>query len=120
MNQKTQVQCDKVIERVKKKQKSYKNRAYFWQTLHYTLGVLSVSLAALLASKTISGVDNQQIIAAIVAITAGLSTFLRPDAKAKQYNAARSLLRRARNEHAYDNHPLTKALNEADEITTEE
>lgn len=120
MDQNIENQCNKVIERFKKKQKTYKRSAYFWQTVHYILGILSVSLAALLASKTNFDANEQQIIAAIVAISAGLSTFLRPDAKAKQYNAARSLLRRARNEHEYDKHPLTKALNDADEITTEE
>ncbi|NRQ42117.1 hypothetical protein HRH59_05975 [Rheinheimera sp. YQF-2] len=120
MGQEVKSTNDRVVELVKSKQKSYKSRAYFWLLLHYLLGVLSASLAAVLASGAINEPSCEQLIALAVAISAGVSTFLRPDARAKQFNAARSLLRRARNQHDFDNHPLTKALNDADEIISAE
>jgi hypothetical protein len=63
---------------------------------------------------------NSQLVAALVTASSALSTFLRPDARAKKFNAARSILRRARNEYEHSNNPLVKALNEADELTSHE
>ncbi|WP_073326121.1 SLATT domain-containing protein [Ferrimonas marina] len=112
-------QSETALERVKEKQKGYKVRAYIFQTIHFILGGLSVSLAAVLANKAIPEWATTEGFAAIVAVTAALSTFLRPDSKAKKYNTARSILRRARNQYVHDNDPLVRALNEADEITAD-
>lgn len=111
---------DSALERLKAKQKDYKTKAYIWLTIHYVLGALSVSLAAVIANKAIPSWANSEGVAAIVGISAALSTFLRPDARAKKFNSARSILRRARNNYEHSDNALVKALNEADEITSYE
>lgn len=108
------------LERLTVKQKDYKRASYLWQFAHFVLGIASVSISALLASGVPMDSTDKQLLAAIVAVTASLSTFLRPDSQARKFNAARSILRRARNHYEYSNDPLVKALNEADELVSYE
>ena len=109
------------LNRLKEKQKQYKFQAMLWQSIHFALGGMSVSLAAVIASESAmprwAGTEEMAI---VVTISAALSTFLRPDARAKKFNAARHVLRRARTVHEHDNHPLANALNEADDLVLQE
>ena len=110
-----------VLRRLKDKQKAYKRHSIKWQTIHFVLGGMSVSLAAVISNDAVpAGWASIEGFAALVGILAALSTFLRPDARAKKFNAARHVLRRARTEYEHDNHPLVKALNEADDLVLHE
>lgn len=108
------------IDLVKEKQKDFKLKALFWQGVHFFLGGISVSLAAVLALESVPSLFPSEDLAALVAGSAALSTFLRPDARAKKFHAARSILRRARTKFEHDNDPLVEALNEADELVLQE
>ena len=115
------ISSDTALRRLKDKQKSYKVYALVWQAVHFLLGGLSVSLAAVVANEeAIPSWATSEGLAALIGLSAALSTFLRPDARAKKFNAARHVLRRARNLHEHDNHPLVRALNEADDLVLQE
>lgn len=65
------------------------NAAMLWNFIHYSLGILAVTLGAL-ASKQIIDTDSQSgaIIAGIAAGLAAIITFLKPSDKAKPHHEA--------------------------------
>lgn len=117
----TSTTSDPTLRRLKDKQKEYKRQSTIWQIVHFLLGGLSVTLAAVIANEaSLPAGTTTEGVATVLAISAALSTFLRPDARAKKFNAARQVLRRARTVYEHEDHPLVKALNEADELVLQE
>ena len=113
-----------VSQRYVKLQKEWKIKEQFWSAIHYTLGISSAILAAVVAFKVqpeFLSTEVYRLLALGSAVLATILTFLSPASKRKAYSEARDLLRVTRSRYETEDIPVSvvnDAIEKAQSIVT--